>query len=563
MAALALLGTLGVNLFTLAQVARAVTTVPWADQWVIVRDSEKIARGEPLWPILWTPYWGHRLVIPRLLFLADARWFSFASLTWLTLLLQFVHIAMLIALARLLLRGRSPVLFTIAITAILNLMLSPFQMENFVWGMQTMFPLVFVASTAAFLCLSLCSVQNYRPFVLFCVVLAMIASYTMPNGLLVWPVLVAQGIYLRQNRNLVLAIAALGTAVIASYLWHYTRPLEMGMGAGGVLRHPADAVMLIGLMLGSPFRLDAWAGVAVGLVALFLTGYIFTRALLSRSDGRRWLSSLFAVVLFVFLSSLSIVAGRLTPKDLPSLSIDFLPGRYFTMICLFWTGIALLALATSQGPRLRALVLCVYGVVFICLMFTSVVRQLTEAEDWADFFLGADAVGSAMLVDVPDEQLLSVLWLSRPEREQWTEYLREHRLALFHEPRASWLGKRVSELFLSPQHQCAGAIEKTLAIDGSSWRVSGRAWDADASSSPDDILFTDPADRVIGLARGGLRHGYFPGFLVELQGTQPPHSRLRRSEWLGYVRLGSGLQWTQVRLYGLFRGKGKVCNIRP
>ena len=96
-------------------------------------------------------------MIPRLLFLADAHWLGFASLTWLTLSFQFLHIALLMFLARRLLAGRGPARrlawFAIAVAVIWNLMLSPFQMENFVWGMQTMFTLVLVAATGAFLCL--------------------------------------------------------------------------------------------------------------------------------------------------------------------------------------------------------------------------------------------------------------------------------------------------------------------------------------------------------------------------------------------------------------------------
>ena len=184
-AALALLGTLGINVYTLAQFVRARTSVPWADQWVAVQDVMRYRAGESLWTIVWTPYWGHRLVIPRLIFLADAHWLSFASLTWLTLLVQFVHIALLIVLAWLLLGRKAIALFVIAIAVILNLMLSPFQMENFVWGMQTMFTLVLAAATAAFLSLSFDNLA-------LCIVFGVIASLTMPNGILVWPVLVAQ-----------------------------------------------------------------------------------------------------------------------------------------------------------------------------------------------------------------------------------------------------------------------------------------------------------------------------------------------------------------------------------
>ncbi len=560
--ALALLATLGVKLYTLTQIARARTSVPWADQWVVVQELERHAHGEPLWPILWAPYWGHRLVIPRMLFFADAHWLSLASLTWLTLLLQLLHVVLLIALAWGLLGRRSFAGFLITVTVVLNLMLSPFQMENLVWGVQTMFPLVFVAGTGAFICMSLSSTSKRRTFLALCIVLAVASSYTMPNGILVWPVLVAQSIYLKQRRKVVVALAALGAVVIATYLWHYTRPIDWGMGAGGVLRHPIDAIMLVGLILGSPFRLTMAQDAAVGVATLALTGCIFTRALFSSRTDRRWFSALFAIVLFLFMSSLSLVAGRLTPKDLHFAGKDLLPGRYFTMICLFWTVIALLGLSTTQGRVLRILLLGIYGILFVSLMFANVPFQLEQAEGWADFFLGADAVGSAFFLDITDEQLQSLLWPSKQERDERLSFLRKHRLAIFHEPRAAYAGKRVSEVFLSPPTQCAGGIEKMMNLEGSSWRVSGWAWDINTHRPPDDILFADTTGTIIGLARGGLRHGYLPGFFVDPPSQPPPHAKFRHSEWLGYLKKGNETQWAQMTLYGLFRQNGKICTVR-
>ena len=439
-AALALLGTLGINVYTLAQFVRARTSVPWADQWVAVQDVMRYRAGESLWTIVWTPYWGHRLVIPRLIFLADAHWLSFASLTWLTMLVQFVHIALLIVLAWLLLGRKAPASFVIAIAVILNLMLSPFQMENFVWGMQTMFTLVLAAATAAFLCLSFDNVA-------LCIAFGVIASLTMPNGILVWPVLVAQALYLRRGRNVAVALAAIGAVVIGFYLWHYTRPAEFGLGFGGMIRHPIDAIELLGLIIGTPFRLSLPMDVVVGILTLAITGYVFFRAAWPREMELKPFSSLFAIVLFSTFSLLSLVAGRLGPQALHVDSRDPLPSRYFTMICLFWASVGLLALYTFHSQKIRPLVLAAYGILFAVLMYVSYQRQLIEADDWADFFLGADAAGGALILDAPDEPILSVLWPAPAERAERTSFLRAQKLAMFHEPRASWPGRHLAELF--------------------------------------------------------------------------------------------------------------------
>ena len=325
MIALALLGTLGMNLFTLVRIAAARTSVPWWDQWVVVQELAQHARGAPLWPTLWSSYWGHRMVIPRLLFLADARWLRLGSLTWLTLLLQFVHSALLMALAWRLLGRRRPALFLVATAAILNLMLSPLQMQNFVWGMQTMFPLVFVAATGAFLSLALAGETGGGWFLAASAACGIVSSYTMPNGILVWPVLVLQAIYLRRNWRVMAAFAFFGAVAIVSYLRHYTRPLEFGMGVGGMLRHPIDAIGLLGCIPGSAFGFSLPVDALIGVAVLAVTGMVLVRALWTPLRERRWLSALASIIVFSLLGSLSLVAGRLSPQVHPR-RVERLPG---------------------------------------------------------------------------------------------------------------------------------------------------------------------------------------------------------------------------------------------
>src|ERR1051326_7807358 len=67
--AVILLATIGLNTFTIAQVRRAVSNVPWGDQWVLIQELASHEQGRPLAPMLWSSYWGHRLVVLRLIFL--------------------------------------------------------------------------------------------------------------------------------------------------------------------------------------------------------------------------------------------------------------------------------------------------------------------------------------------------------------------------------------------------------------------------------------------------------------------------------------------------------------
>jgi hypothetical protein len=557
---LALLATLRVAVFTVAQIPRATTSVPWLDQWVMVDELAQHERGQSLWPILWSSYWGHRLVIPRLLFLADARWGSLGSLTWLTMAIQFSHIALLIALAWLLLGRRSFACFILASTVILNLMLCPFQMENFLWSFQVPFVLVYAAATASFMLLPLANRSIW--FVALAATAGVVSSLTMANGLLVWPILVLQACYLRLNRKAVILLAIAGGIPIASYLWHY-QTAAMGMGLLGMLRDPLHAIMLLGLLLAGPLDfMSIRAGAVAALLAPIPATYLAIRAIRAlrcRMSDQRWPSALAAVILFLLLTSIGIVAGRLSPAWFEALHGEFpLPSRIFTPICLFWAGVAVFVLYTCWQQARRPLLLALYALLFYALLFTTVSRQLVAAEDWSDVFRGTEAVGSAFLLDVTDEQLLPLLWPSKAQRDEWGAFLRARRLAMFAEPRAAWPAKRVSELFTTAAAgRCIGAIEKTKSLDAS-WRVEGWAWDTQLGRSPDDIVLADTTGRIAGLARGGFRHGYFPGLLMEPEPVPASHANRRHSEWLGYAR--GDPPWT---IYGVLSGEGKVCVISP
>jgi hypothetical protein len=576
--AAALLETLGMNLFTLAQTARARTSVPAQDEWALVQDLEQIDRGHALWPVLWAPYWGERQVVTRLLWMANARFHSLASLTWLTLTFQFVHIGILIAVAWVLLGRTSPpavppgggeragvqgsvASFLVACAVILNLMLSPFQMWNFVWSTQAMFVLSFLAAVTSFLCLALADGKRRTLFTTLAAAFAALGSFTMPNGLLVWPVLALQALCLRRRRAAAV-LALIGAVAFGWYLRHYTVPF-MRMGVGGMLRHPIQAILLVGVVVAGPvgFVSNALAA-GLGVLTLAVTGYVSARALRIGVRERPVLSALVAIIVFLVLSSASIVAGRLDPRFLSRDPLYSVPVRYPTMVSLFWVAVALLALYTCWRRRARPVLLGFYAVPLLYFMFATVRTQYIMAEDWADYFRAADALGAAFLLDAPDEEMLAHLWPVRGEREERVVFLRRKGLAMFHEPRATWMGKNVSELF-SPLESagCIGGIEKTTSL-GKLARVQGWAWDLRTGDSPDYVLLTDPADRIIGQARGGLRHGYIPGLLVEPGSVPPSHAHFRHSEWLGYVRKASNTPLDQIRLFGVFSKQRKVCALR-
>jgi hypothetical protein len=351
----------------------------------------------------------------------------------------------------------------------------------------------------------------------------------MANGILVWPVLAAQAIYLRLPRRVTIAIAVPGAAIIAAYCFDY--PVHaIGMGIPGMLRHPVDATLPIGMLLGGALNpISLLLGIGLSLLAIAGAVYSGWNRLPEPSAARPWLSALAAILIFVLLSAASTVAGRMTPQWLSENTP--VPSRCFTLVQLLWAAFSILILYAVSLKHGSRLLIVPYAALYLSLMFLNPRRQISAAMDWPEFFRGVDAVGVALVTGVPDEKLVSILWPADAERIAIVSFLRERQLSVFAEPRATWIGRRVSDLFPpAPANQCIDAIERSLLIQASpaeaSWRVEGWAWNVLPNRALDYPLIVDPEGMVVGSARGGFRHAYFPGFFTEDQTTLPPHCTL-------------------------------------
>jgi hypothetical protein len=386
----------------------------------------------------------------------------------------------------------------------------------------------------------------------------LVASLTMPNGLLVWPIMAAQSVYLKAGRKATALIGLCGVAVITLYLWRYERP-ALGMGAAGALRHPLNAIMLVGLLLGAPFdSLAPMPRIAAALASIGLAACLVLSALRRGKAPNHSLAALAAVNVFLLLSAASIVVGRLDPGWLHNPQIS-MPSRYFTLVCAFWAAVAILILYAWRERLLGPLAGCWWAAFFAALLFFQPSHLLERAEDWADFFRGVDAVGAALLTSAPDEQLLRYLLDDPGIREPATSFMRAERMGIFGEPRATWIGRRITELWQAENsNRCVGELESAVAVKapgGVAWRIEGWAVDRSLGRAPEDLMVADAGGRIVGLARGGLRHRYIPAFVTDAK-TAVFHAGVRAAEWLGYVRPGASRPWV---VWGL--GTAGACRV--
>jgi hypothetical protein len=122
----------GITLILIARTCwyllHSVTNVPYADQWFMLQEIWDAREGRSGWTYLWAPYWGHRLPLPRLLFLLSVTYLRYSTLpfTLISLTAQIAVVLVMLRLVRLLFRD-SVWAFWASAVAVVHLLLSSLQ----------------------------------------------------------------------------------------------------------------------------------------------------------------------------------------------------------------------------------------------------------------------------------------------------------------------------------------------------------------------------------------------------------------------------------------------------
>jgi hypothetical protein len=488
----------------------AVTNTPFTDSWLALDEIRRVQDGQAPWTSWWSPHWGQRDIVPRLLFLLSIRFFSFsaAPLILVNAAAPVLALIVLIRAAGRLFPGRPLLLAAVAI-AFVHLALSSLGMEILVATQGVVHSIGYAAAISAVV------LFERRPWL--AISLAALATGSIVIGLLVWPILIVESWRLPVPRKTSALLLALTAAIFALYAIGYTRPPALGMGISGALRHPLEMLRMTSLVLGGPvtlysLRLGTVAG-ALGLAAL---------AYLLAVSNRLAFPLLMAACLLAAIAA-SLVLGRISPEWLAGLhGAQPLPGRYLVPSMIFWG--CLLALTLALDHRPWVITVAVSSVV-LATTFGTWSWQWRVSREWAVHFQRFDAIGSAFLVDVSDPAFTSLLLTDAPLRDSLVDYMRARRLAMFAEPRARWIGRPVPLAAAA----CPASLSATPV--GNGLRLTGRLdLGSRRTASQLDVLVANPSGDVVGLGR-----------------TLPAESEyLPNTEFLAYTRSGGRRLFIQL-----------------
>ncbi len=325
---------LGAIVSTAAYIQVYGVNVPFWDEWIVVDMVRRHLDGTYHWAQIWGLHNEHRLVWPKLFYLAEFHMLG----DHLPKFCMFVCLGLLGALLPMLAREASAEqpqfparVRRLLFIPVVWMLPSPRQFENLLWGFQITFVSAAFFAVACLWTLSrLCAGSGMRTrawLLLAAGTLATLASFSSVMGLIVWWVGLALLSTCRGRRwPWMISWGCAAVAVWLVYFHGYVKPPQHPELAP-LLRRPFAFVYFFLATVGAP---AAPIPPLAALCGLLICGYIAFRMWRAIRSGRH-ASGVFwiAVALFGFCTALSITIGRSGFGILQST-----PSRYITFTLL-------------------------------------------------------------------------------------------------------------------------------------------------------------------------------------------------------------------------------------
>jgi hypothetical protein len=522
---------------------------------------------------LFTPHNEHRIAVPRLFLMIDHYLFHARNLFPLicSLLVQATTGVWLYRMACRTGEARRVSRLLLGCT-IFSALFSAQQFPNLVQGIQIQFTMLYCASCGSFLALLRAAErweEHGHPELWFatCCTSALVATYSLANGLLCWPVLLLLALWLRLPFRYALALFVDMVLVTAFYLWGYHTPPQHSSPIETLTNHFPGVLIRAATFLGSPsdaiyaimsgpaglhsdnsrIALSAAFGI-VGMIAAVWGVILLWRRRAHYTKGH---AALAHVGLFVVLTAGLVGLGR---ANFPLIAA--MDPRYKTHALVFW-----LAVGAFYWPflenRLAVLSAGWRQVAFSGVVLWMIVGLAARQPFWIQYSKDDNSAISQIQAAIVSDVFDAPIWQkSFPPSGSAifgpADYLRQNRLSIFTESWTAWTGKPVESLFtMDHAASCIGFFDSATPVASSirpGWRVSGWAWDRLRQTGPGTVILVDAAQRIAGVVRNTVERGDVHQVIPEVQSS--------RVGWSGYV---AGSEPKTLIAYLLERDGHSLC----
>ena len=484
-------GGLATIIATTYLVISTYSPLPHWDEWQIF---DYFARGNT-WSLawLWAQHNEHRIFVPKIFYLIEIEFFRGTQVflltsIWLIQLLQVI----LLSISLRVLGGLRGAPWRTGAGLIAFCIFCPTQYENLVWGFQVQFVL-----PAAMLTLSLLSLLLFwrdgsqRNWLLpVSIAAATVATFSLANGMLLWPLLLSAALLLRMKRLTVLALFVSAIANIGLYFYHYRTP-EPHEGFVWSLQSFVKVAEYVVVYFGSTWVRHSSGPIAVvaGVIGVCAALIVAFRTLRKRQEAAPLMLLLSFLMLFCLVTAGITSSGRLH-LGLEQASAS----RYQTFALIFWCslGVALLfQLATKPRSDIKFDAYAAFIVLMMAGFATQVRLPLIDAQ-WHQLRL--KFVSLALMTGVHDPSVLADAFPDPQVPLRDAAYMKQHRLSIFAGNQYEQLGQPLDAVYTQrPSNECSGYVASSQALpsdSGQGLRITGFAWDREANRPARNIVAT-------------------------------------------------------------------------
>jgi hypothetical protein len=332
----------------------------FADDWTLVPLVNASMHGGLSWPALWGQHNESRILIPNLLFIAFGRLDHLNAKT----IMYFSTFLFSAGYAFLLLAYRDYVgKFLGALPTLLVglVWFSLSEFENTLWAFQLSWFIVDVCLLGLLYILS----RRTKPALMLAgaVVVAVVASLSLLQGLILWPVGLLCLMWREQDRRQtrrqcgVWLVAALGTAAFYFDGYNSSASATGGGSISVALTHPIDLLAYIVTAVGNvfpsnwpPTRSSVDIHQVLGSALLAIGIFVFYRSWRERPGDRR-VPLPAALILYAVLFDLTIAIGRSTAGASQAQSFRYTMANLLLLIGVALYGFSRLSIPTRRSHR--------------------------------------------------------------------------------------------------------------------------------------------------------------------------------------------------------------------
>ena len=418
-----------------------VNAIYW-DQWNNVPMLHAALHGDLTWTVLWRQHNENRMLFPNLVFIGFARLdhFDTKSIMYLSAVVFSIAFFSFLALYRIYARRWLGPVFTLLFGAV---WFSLADWQNALWGFQFAWYLIVLCAMFMLLCLSLKRVTALA--FLAAISLAVVASYSSLQGLILWPMGLLVLIWRRRDRPKAFRLSAAwvvcGLVASALYFRGYSSTNTGGGSVGFAIHHPVGTVKYFLAAVGNVVPGDVGLGPRelLGLVISAVAVFVFYRSC-GETPEDRGTPLPASLILFAFLFDLSIAFGRVSFGVGQALSPRYTMANLLLLvgIAAYFVSLGLspenLHTANSSANRTRLGVTIVLALIMLAQIGVSTKNGLESARNQKAAMTMTDRV-TVNLQEMPVRQRFRYVKVyvfpSLPAVESFIKEAREDQLSVF------------------------------------------------------------------------------------------------------------------------------------